>query len=59
MTRRVFTTTTAGSYLGVSRPTIVKLTTLGLLHTLPGYVERRYSLGELERYANQSGAVAS
>lgn len=53
--RRIFTTTQAGGHLGVSRMTIVRLTQQGHLRTAPGFTARRYTLGELERYADQHG----
>jgi hypothetical protein len=48
----VLTATEAGQVLGVSRTTVVRLTTLGLLRTLPGFSERRYGRAELARYAS-------
>lgn len=55
--RRIFTTTQAGEHLGVSRMTIVRLTQQGHLHTAPGFTARRYTLGELTRYEESTGAA--
>lgn len=55
--RRLMTTTEAGRYLGCSRSTVIRLTDQGLLATVPGFTERRYAVGELDRFAAQTPAT--
>jgi hypothetical protein len=48
--RRIFSSTQAAEWLGVSRASVIKLTDQGLLNTLPGFTQRMYAIGELERF---------